>query len=172
MQEVGTGLATHLASSEKVMVDLKLDRVIEDCVMHNVIAKTKGSSKSQVIMFSAHSDSVIAGPGINDNGSGSVALLTIAKELAKYSVNNAIHFAWWSAEEYSLLGAKHYVTNLNQAGKDQIRLYLNFDMITSPNYILSMHDGNGSTFNLTSPAGSAQAEAMFLITSRILPRSH
>ncbi|CDW99664.1 hypothetical protein, partial [Sporisorium scitamineum] len=77
------------------------------------------------------------------------------------SVNNAVRFAWWSAEEYGLLGAEHYVTNLDQAGKDQIRLYLNFDMIASPNYVLSVHDGDGSTFNLTGPAGSAQAEAMF-----------
>ncbi|TKY86940.1 hypothetical protein EX895_004228 [Sporisorium graminicola] len=160
-QDVGTGLATRLANGEKVTVDLTLDGVIEDRVTHNVIAETKGGSKSQVIMFGAHSDSVVAGPGINDNGSGSIALLTIAKQLAKYSVNNAVRFAWWSAEEYGLLGAEHYVTNLDQAGKDQIRLYLNFDMIASPNYVLSVHDGDGSTFNLTGPAGSAQAEAMF-----------
>ncbi|CDS02078.1 hypothetical protein, partial [Sporisorium scitamineum] len=69
--EVGAGLATRLASGEKVTVDLKLDGVIEDRVTHNVIAETKGGSKSQVIMFGAHSDSVVAGPGINDNGSGS-----------------------------------------------------------------------------------------------------
>ncbi len=112
-------------------------------------------------MVGAHSDSVVAGPGINDNGSGSVALLTIAKQLTKYSTPNAVRFAWWSAEEYGLLGAEHYVGELTQEQKDQIRLYLNFDMIASPNYVLSVHDGDGSTFNLTGPAGSAEAEKMF-----------
>ncbi|SPO22693.1 related to aminopeptidase Y precursor, vacuolar [Ustilago trichophora] len=160
-QEVGDALAARLAAGEKVTADMDLEGVVEDRVTHNVIAETRTGSKEQVIMVGAHSDSVVAGPGINDNGSGSVALLTIAKELSKYSVNNAVRFAWWSAEEYGLLGAEHYVGELNQQQKDQIRLYLNFDMIASPNYVLSVHDGDGSTFNLTGPAGSAQAEAMF-----------
>lgn len=160
-QEDGNALAARLAAGEKVTADMKLEGVVEDRVTHNVIAETRGGSKEQVIMVGAHSDSVVAGPGINDNGSGSVALLTIAKNLAKYSVNNAVRFAWWSAEEYGLLGAEHYVGELTQEQKDQIRLYLNFDMIASPNYVLSVHDGDGSTFNLTGPAGSAEAEAMF-----------
>ncbi|KAJ1018524.1 hypothetical protein NDA16_004806 [Ustilago loliicola] len=160
-QELGDSLAARIAAGEKVTADMKLEGVVEDRLTHNVIAETRGGSKEQVIFVGAHSDSVVAGPGINDNGSGSVALLTIAKELSKYSVNNAVRFAWWSAEEYGLLGAEHYVGELGQEQKDQIRLYLNFDMIASPNYVLSVHDGDGSTFNTTGPAGSAQAEAMF-----------
>ncbi|SPO49131.1 related to aminopeptidase Y precursor, vacuolar [Moesziomyces antarcticus] len=160
-QETGDALAARLAAGEKVTADMKLEGVIEDRTTHNVIAESRGGSKDQVLMLGAHSDSVTAGPGINDNGSGSVALLTVAKNLAKYSVNNAVRFAWWSAEEYGLLGAEHYVGELSQQQKDQIRIYLNFDMIASPNYVLSVHDGDGSTFNTTGPAGSAQAEAMF-----------
>lgn len=160
-QQVGDALVARLAADDKVFAKLKLDGVVQDRTTHNVIAETKGGSKEQVIMVGAHSDSVIAGPGINDNGSGSIALLTIAKQLSKYSVNNAVRFAWWSAEEFGLLGAKHYVSQLNPHEKDQIRLYLNFDMIASPNYVLSVHDGDGSTFNQPGPAGSAQAEAMF-----------
>ncbi|PWN53413.1 Zn-dependent exopeptidase [Violaceomyces palustris] len=160
-QELGATLVARLAAGEKVTADMKLEGIIEDRLTHNVIAETRGGSKEQVIFVGAHSDSVVAGPGINDNGSGSVALLTVAKELSKYSVNNAVRFAWWSAEEYGLLGAEHYVGELSQEQKDQIRLYLNFDMIASPNYVLSVHDGDGSTFNTTGPPGSAEAEAMF-----------
>ncbi|KAJ9477267.1 Aminopeptidase Y [Pseudozyma hubeiensis] len=160
-QDVGNALVARLAAGETVLIDLKLDGVVEDRETHNVIAETKSGNKDQVLMLGAHSDSVVAGPGINDNGSGSIALLTIAKQLTKYSVNNAVRFAWWSAEEYGLLGAEHYVEQLSQAQKDQIRIYLNFDMISSPNYVLSVHDGDGSTFNEPGPAGSAQAEAMF-----------
>lgn len=69
----------------------------------NVIAQTKGGNQNNVIVSGAHSDSVPAGPGINDNGSGSIAQLEIAKHLTQYSVNNAVRFAWWTAEEVSIL---------------------------------------------------------------------
>jgi Zn-dependent M28 family amino/carboxypeptidase len=58
-------------------------------------------------MSGSHLDSVLAGPGINDNGSGSSALLEVAVELArKFDVNdprskkndviqNRPRFAWW-----------------------------------------------------------------------------
>lgn len=109
-------------------------------------------------MIGAHSDSVEAGPGINDNGSGSVGLLTVAKALTKFNVKNAVRFAWWSAEEFGLLGSEHYVAELTPEEDKKIRLYVNFDMIASPNYILGVYDGDGSAFNLTGPPGSAEVE--------------
>ncbi|EPQ30603.1 uncharacterized protein PFL1_02127 [Pseudozyma flocculosa PF-1] len=160
-QAEGEKVVADLAAGKQVLADVKLDGIVEDRTTYNVIAETKGGNKDQVIMFGSHSDSVVAGPGINDNGSGSIALLTIAKNLAKYSVNNAVRFGWWSAEEYGLLGSEHYVAQLTQAQKDQIRLYLNFDMIASPNYALGVHDGDGSKFGQSGPAGSAEAEHNF-----------
>ncbi|KAN0064974.1 hypothetical protein ACQY0O_002032 [Thecaphora frezii] len=157
----GTNVLSLLSSGKTATASLNVTGVIEDRTTYNVIAETKQGLKGEILMLGAHSDSVVAGPGINDNGSGSVALLTIAKNLAKYSITNGVRFAWWSAEEYGLLGAEHYVAQLTQSQKDQIRLYLNFDMIASPNYVLAVHDGDGSKFNLTGPAGSAQAEKLF-----------
>ena len=61
-------------------------------------------------MLGAHLDSVPAGPGINDNGSGSAALLEIAQKLGPNpKVNNAVRFGWWGAEELGLLGSTDYV---------------------------------------------------------------
>ena len=40
---------------------------------HNVIAEKTGTNDDNVVMAGAHLDSVLAGPGINDNGSGSAA---------------------------------------------------------------------------------------------------
>ncbi len=57
-------------------------------------------------MLGAHTDSVAAGPGINDNGSGSAALLELAVLLAKRSVLSRVRFAWWTAEESGLLGSR------------------------------------------------------------------
>jgi len=65
-----------------------------------VIATTKGGDKNNILALGA---SVEAGPGINDNGSGSIGILEVPIQLAKFSTNNAVRFAWWSAEEEGLL---------------------------------------------------------------------
>lgn len=126
-----------------------------------MVATSKYGDANNVLFLGAHSDSVEAGPGINDNGSGSCGLLTIAKALANWRTNNQVRFAWWTAEEEGLLGAEHYVNITAASVLDKVRLYLNFDMIASPNYVLGIYDGDGSTFNLSGPAGSAEVEKLF-----------
>ncbi|OAL43195.1 Zn-dependent exopeptidase [Pyrenochaeta sp. DS3sAY3a] len=127
----------------------------------NVIAETIDGDHDNVIHVSGHSDSVTAGPGINDNGSGTIALLEIAIQLTNFTVNNAVRFSWWTAEEAGLLGAEYYVKQLSQPEKDKIRLMLDFDMMASPNYAIQIYDGDGSAFNSTGPVGSAEAEHEF-----------
>lgn len=134
---------------------------IDNTTSYNVVASSKHGDANNVLFLGAHSDSVEAGPGINDNGSGSCGLLTIAKALSKWKTNNQVRFAWWTAEEEGLLGSEHYVSIATPSTLDKIRLYLNFDMIASPNYVLGIYDGDGSSFNLSGPAGSAEAEKLF-----------
>lgn len=114
-----------------------------------------------MIHIGGHSDSVAAGPGINDNGSGTISILETAIQLTKFTVKNAVRFSWWTAEEEGLLGATYYVQQLSQKEKDKIRLFLDFDMMASPNYAFQIYDGDGSAFNSTGPAGSAEAEHEF-----------
>ena len=84
-------------------------------------------------------------PGINDNGSGSAALLEIAWQMRKVKPTNKVRFAWWGAEEGGLLGSTHYVTEpAPRTQAAQIKLYLNFDMIASANYTLGVYDGDDS----------------------------
>jgi len=127
----------------------------------NVIAETVGGNKDSVLVIGGHSDSVFAGPGINDDGSGIVGILEVAEQLTGYAVNNAVRVAFWAGEEFGLLGSYYYTENLSAEEAAAIRLYLNFDMIASPNYILGIYDGDGSAFNQTGPAGSAEAERFF-----------
>ncbi|KAJ0124346.1 leupeptin-inactivating enzyme 1 [Diaporthe amygdali] len=159
-QAAGQALVALLAEGE-VIGDLNVNSIIEDRVTMNVIAQTKSGDPNNVIFVGAHADSVEAGPGINDDGSGTVGILEVALQLAKYEVTNAVRFAWWSAEEFGLLGSEYYVNQSTPEDLDKIRLYLNFDMIASPNYKLSIYDGDGSAFNLSGPSGSAEAEALF-----------
>ncbi|WP_183092665.1 M28 family metallopeptidase [Nocardioides stalactiti] len=127
----------------------------------NVVAETRGGDPRNVVMAGAHLDSVPEGPGINDNGSGSAALIEVAEQIAKVKLPHQVRFAWWGAEEAGLVGSTHYVTSLTAAQRADIELYLNFDMIGSPNYGLFIYDGDGSGFGLTGPAGSDDIEGLF-----------
>ena len=135
----------------------------QDIVVENVIAQSKSGDPNNVVMAGAHLDSVQRGPGINDNGSGSAAILEVAEQLAKAKVRNQLRFAWWGAEEAGLIGSTAYVNGLSQAEKDKIALYLNFDMVGSPNHVFFIYDGDDSDavgFG-PGPAGSAQIEKTF-----------
>jgi carboxypeptidase Q len=126
-----------------------------------VIATTRRGDPNNILFVGSHSDSVDAGPGINDNGSGSAGLLEVALQLAHWTTKNKVRFGWWTAEEEGLLGSEHYVAQLPAAEQLKVRLYLNFDMIASGNGVLARYDGDGSRFNETGPAGSDLAEALF-----------
>ena len=108
----------------------------------------KGKIKGQTIVVGAHLDSVIAGPGINDNGSGTSTILEIAEQLAalRYTkkLQRQVRFAFWGAEEPGLLGSEYYVNSLSEAQQAKIYANLNFDMVGSPNYVRFVYDGDGS----------------------------
>ena len=131
----------------------------------NVIAEKRGKNDDNVVMAGAHLDSVIEGPGINDNGSGSAALLETALMMAKVKPQNTVRFAWWAAEEQGLVGSEDYVTGLSQAERDRIALYMNYDMVGSPNYIFMVYDADESTFpapdGVTIPPGSPAIEDLY-----------
>jgi Zn-dependent M28 family amino/carboxypeptidase len=151
-------LGTELANAT---VRLTTDTLSETRTTVNVFAETPGGRDDNVVMVGAHLDSVYAGPGIHDNGSGSAALLEVAENMSKVQVENKVRFAWWGAEEFGLLGSDHYVYTLSDEERENIALYLNFDMIASPNYVRFIYDGDGSAFGLQGPAGSQQIEALY-----------
>ena len=133
----------------------------EPATTENLIAESNGGDPNNVIMAGAHLDSVAEGPGINDNGSGSSALIEIAEQMAKVKPTNMLRFAWWGAEEDGLVGSTEYVNQLDEDGLADIEMYLNFDMVASPNYGLFIYDGDGSGFGLVGPEGSDDIEALF-----------
>ncbi len=145
--------------------DLQL-RVVTNVVREqtetsNVIAETNRGNPDNVVMTGAHLDSVFEGAGINDNGSGSAALLELALQMKRAHPRNQVRFAWWGAEEAGLVGSTFYVNSLSQEEKDKIKVYLNYDMIGSPNFGNFIYDGDGSDFDLAGPPGSAATEALF-----------
>ncbi|WP_299165426.1 M28 family peptidase [uncultured Arthrobacter sp.] len=160
--EVGTDLI-----GDGVTGTVVVDTISENRATYNVLAETASGDAGNVVMVGAHLDSVVAGPGINDNGSGSAAILAVAESMHKVKTANKVRFAWWGAEEQGLLGAEHYVADLAASGElANVGLYLNFDMIGSPNFGRFVYDGDNSAFPVgpgaaEGPAGSGQIEQDF-----------
>ena len=115
----------------------------------SVIAELPGSDPGVVIMLGAHLDSVVDGPGINDNASGVAALLEIARALRGSHPRATIRLAFWTGEELGLHGSSRYVTGRSKEDLDAIAAYLNADMLASPNGFTGVYDWVGA------PAGSA-----------------
>ena len=135
-----------------------------------MIAETRGGDPNKVVVVGAHLDSVGVGPGINDNGSGSAAILEMAEQLRGVFPKNKIRFIWFSAEESGLLGSQAYVDSLPATERRKIAAMLNFDMIGSPNFVNFVYDGDLSdsppidakTFAPEARPFSATIEKIFL----------
>ncbi len=160
---VTQAVGQQLAATPGLVMRLKTDTFRGIATTYNVLAESRFGDPNNVIMAGAHLDSVNAGPGINDNGSGSAALLEVGEQMGKVRPRNKVRFAWWGAEESGLVGSTFYVNNLSQVDLDKTTLYLNFDMIGSPNHVFFIYDGDDSdgVGAGPGPAGSAQIEAVF-----------
>lgn len=160
---VGASFADGIAlAAGGATVQVVVDPPVET-VQHNVIAELPGRNDDNVVMAGAHLDSREEGPGVQDNGSGSAAILETAVQMAKVKPRNTVRFAWWGAEESGLVGSTAYVNGLGQEELDRIALYLNFDMIGSPNFVYFIFDGDDSDGEGAGPGpeGSAQIEKFF-----------
>ncbi len=161
---LGSDLANGVTNGPTgTTVHIKTTTHVENLKTSNVVAETPGGSKKNVVMAGAHLDSVNDGPGINDNGTGSATLLELARQISKLGVEpqNKIRFGWWGAEEEGLIGSTEYVAGLKKGKLAKIALYLNFDMLGSPNFARLIYDGDGSGFDSAGPKGSDKIERTF-----------
>lgn len=95
----GEALVARLSAGEAVEAYFQQTQIVETRITQNVFTETIGGDPTNVVMLGAHLDSVQAGAGINDDGSGSTLILEISRALEKYGVKNKVRFAWWGAEE-------------------------------------------------------------------------
>jgi Zn-dependent M28 family amino/carboxypeptidase len=160
----GQDLATLLQSGA-VTIHVTTSTLSETRTTYNTIADAPdGGRTDHTVVVGSHLDSVAAGPGINDDGSGSSQDLEIALRYEKAIKNpkNHLRFVFFGAEEEGLLGSAHYVDSLDQASRDDIMAMVDLDMMASPNYARFVYDGNGSDFpGDEGPTGSDIIEALF-----------
>jgi len=138
----------------------------QNVTQYNVIAESRGGDPGNVVMVGAHLDSAQQGPGIQSNGSGSAAILETALQMATVTPVNKVRFAWWGGYESGIVGSTAYVEGLSTAEHDKIALYLDFNMLASPNYVFFVYDADDSA-----PTGSTAIEDVFeaYYTQRALP---
>ncbi|EGR45765.1 uncharacterized protein TRIREDRAFT_81087 [Trichoderma reesei QM6a] len=139
-EEYGKGWKARLAQGEVLKATLVVDSINEPRDSWNIIAETKEGDPNNVVMLGAHLDSVQAGAGVNDDGSGTAGLLELATAFRRYKgFANKVRFAWWGAEESGLIGSLYYGSQLSEAEADRIRFYFNYDMIGSKQPIYAVY---------------------------------
>jgi aminopeptidase Y len=126
----GSHYAKYLEAGTALDVSAYVDSVVNNIKTLNVLAQTRGGDPDHCVMIGGHSDGVGAGPGINDDGTGSITVLEVATQLTKFEVNNCVRFAWWAAEEEGLLGSDYYVSQLSEEESMKIRLFMDYDMVS------------------------------------------
>lgn len=147
-----------------VTVHVRTETLINrDVPTANLIATTGEGRSDRQVVVGAHLDSVAEGEGINDNGSGSAAILETALQMQEVGVEprNQVVFAFWGAEESGLIGSQHYVDSLSKRQVKDIAVNLNFDMVGSPNYVRFVYDGDASDTASLGSTGSGVVEDVF-----------
>jgi Zn-dependent M28 family amino/carboxypeptidase len=141
------GAALRAAAADGASVHLSVETMIQDRLTANVLAERQGSGEfaDEVVMMGGHLDSVIDGPGINDNGSGTMTIVEIARQLADAApTQRTVRFAFWAAEELGLYGSYNWATSNDLA---QVVAYLNLDMVGSSNYSRGVYDSSSAAFD-------------------------
>ncbi|GME48835.1 aminopeptidase y [Neofusicoccum parvum] len=160
-QADGWALRDRLLAGEALTAFFQQTQTIETQTTQNVFAETAGGDAGSVIMLGAHLDSVQAGAGVNDDGSGTSLLLEVFAALQAFGVRSKVRFAWWGAEENGLVGSRYYTSAIaNGSEADSLLLYLNFDMVSRGYF--GVFDGDGSTHGLAGAPGSDVIEKLFV----------
>ncbi|KCV71845.1 hypothetical protein H696_01262 [Fonticula alba] len=158
----GAYLVELLAAGVTPRINLSAHCRAIDVGTNNAIAELDpsrtGAMTNRTIIVGAHADGVPNGPGINDNASGTAVVLEIARQFARLHRRtvNHVKFAFWSAEEWGLLGSKHYVDSLTTDERADIALNLNFDMLGSANFIRGVYDGRNGPDAVRTGSGKIQ----------------
>lgn len=119
--------AMEIVDKHATKVRIVTKQTVSTSLSHNLICDIKGES-DDVLVMSAHYDSVPHSKGAYDNGTGSVALYAIADELKDKQLKHTVRFIWCGSEERGLLGSKAYVAD-HKDELDAIKLCINIDMI-------------------------------------------
>jgi len=118
--------------------DVTVSKFTHTFAQPSIIAKIlgTGSNPQEIVIIGAHQDSIAPGmpsgfaPGVNDDGSGSIAVLEVFRILvqAGFRPQNTIEFQWYAAEEVGLLGSQA-IAQSYQDNEVLVRSMIQLDMV-------------------------------------------
>jgi Zn-dependent M28 family amino/carboxypeptidase len=160
---VGNELYQAFQAGQNPTVHLQTNGEQVEHLYPQVIAETKRGNPNKVVLAGAHLDSVPAGPGINDDGSGTAWQLELGEQISKLGTpqRSKIRLMWFGGEEDGLVGSQYYAAHLSPAEADKIMVMIDTDMIASPNYARFVYDGDGNELGPAGPEGSGTVEEVF-----------
>ncbi|MBM2827059.1 MAG: aminopeptidase [Dehalococcoidia bacterium] len=124
-KEEGQKLLDLLKGSQ-VTVSLSVKALAGDIHSQNVVAR--GSDRCSVVV-GGHYDSVPAGPGANDNASGTATVMEVARVSAPLAKSAALCFLAFGGEELGLWGSRHFVSTLDEGQRQAMKGMINLDMV-------------------------------------------
>lgn len=118
-------------------------RFVPNAAGCNIIGRLPGKRSDEFLVV-AHADTVYCAPGANDNTASVIVMLMLAHAAAGKAFDHTLTFVASDAEEFGMLGAKHYGERRVVDGTmKNIRLVANFDSLTyGPNLWISSRDND------------------------------
>ena len=156
--EVGMGMVAAIELDRHYSINFGMNSSWNKILTKNIIVDTKNGDPNNIVALGAHTDSVAEGPGINDDGSGIISLLTVAKQLAHFKIKNKVRFAFWSAEEQGLIGSTFYADHLSLRENHKIRVFMDYDMMASPNFEYQIYNATNDKY----PRGCQELRDLYI----------
>ena len=137
------------ASEEPASIELIIDVTNDEkLTIYAPCGKIQGRT-SQVVIAGGHHDTVYHAEGAVDDSSGIATVLEIARQMAEIinqtgTPERTIKFCTWGGEEEGLWGSRAYVESMQSSLRENLRLYLNFDM----NHVDADFENRGNSLTL------------------------
>lgn len=143
-----TGSAAYEAAADYVLTELEsmgLETETQRIGKYrNTVGLVRGSSSSDIVLLTAHLDSLPRGPGATDDASGVAVLLETARALISGAPPlNTVMFLFTDAEELGCWGAKAFIDHHPLARN--VRIVIGFDAggISGPDVLTATSANNG-----------------------------
>ncbi|TFD70484.1 M28 family metallopeptidase [Cryobacterium sp. Hb1] len=124
-------LSEWITDGRRVLVEFELDSAHDgQAAGDNLIVDlpgTIGSEEEPTLLICAHYDTFWNTPGAYDNGSGTIALLHLAKQWAINPPQNPTRLVFFTGEEWHLSGSRAYVAQAHQTALDDVGYVINID---------------------------------------------
>jgi hypothetical protein len=117
------GEALFGLTGNRAVLDARI--VTEEVQGRNVIAKR---GQNPLAIVGAHYDSVPGSPGANDNASGTVTVLELARQMANSPLSERVWFMFFDGEEDGLWGSRRFVEQNLELVRG-LKAMLNLDMV-------------------------------------------